>query len=219
MFKRVYTDFPNLALLTNISTNGEFQVTYVQTSIGNNPLKETRAAFVLVVSLETPTVLTIDAEHVFTGAGDKICLPATKFLLCATVGNLSKLNHLCEWAELKNVLLPPLFNKLFSLRERQRWGEYPRRFLPILCNVYQNSPSKNRRMILQASYMGKMLTTRLTTRWKIKPQRRVMQRKKLQQIVTTSSHSSRQLLLQVELHPQGTERTSGNRMKLDILVR
>ena len=39
MFKRVYTDFPNLALLTNISKNGEFQVTYVQTSIGKNPLK------------------------------------------------------------------------------------------------------------------------------------------------------------------------------------
>ena len=44
-FKRVSTDFPNLAVLTKSATPGEIQATYLHTCVGNKSLGETVATF------------------------------------------------------------------------------------------------------------------------------------------------------------------------------
>ena len=67
--KRVCADLPNIALLTNIATPGEIQVTFGHTYIGKKSLDETVSAFALTGSLESPMVVSIDTEHAFVGSG------------------------------------------------------------------------------------------------------------------------------------------------------
>ena len=89
-FKRVCADLPNLALLTKSVTPGGDQVTYTHASVGNDPLGEAMTNFALAGLLEALTVTTIDTEHSFAGAKDKIHLPTTKVLLHSAVGGLYK---------------------------------------------------------------------------------------------------------------------------------
>ena len=93
-FKLVYTDLPNLALLTKSATPGEVQVTYAHESIGNKSLGKNVTSFALVELLESLTMVTINSERAFSVAGNKIRLPTTKSLLCAAVGDISKSNNL-----------------------------------------------------------------------------------------------------------------------------
>ena len=65
-FKRLYTDFPNIALLTKSATPGEVQVTYTHASIENNLLRETATTFSLEGFLEATTVVAINTERAFT---------------------------------------------------------------------------------------------------------------------------------------------------------
>ena len=95
---------PNLELLTKSATTGKVEVTYVHASIGNKSLGETMIAFAFEVSLDAPTVVTINTEHDFTGIVDKICLPITKFILCAAVGNLCGSKKLRDWKSLNALL-------------------------------------------------------------------------------------------------------------------
>ena len=97
-FKYVCADFPNLALIIKSSTLGEIQVTFGHTSIGNKYLEETGTAFALSISLEFPTVVSIDANCDFSSNGEKIRLLVTEVLLCTAVGNLTHSKNLRNWA-------------------------------------------------------------------------------------------------------------------------
>ena len=81
-FKQLCADFPNLIILTKITTPGEFQVTHVHVSIGNKSIGETVTASALVGSPKATTVVLINAEHAFSDAGKNIHLPTTEFILC-----------------------------------------------------------------------------------------------------------------------------------------
>ena len=107
-FKQVCADFPNLALPTNSVKPGEVQVMYSHASVGNKSLGEIVTTFVLEVLLEAPTVVTINAEHNFSGAVYQIPLPITKLLLHAAIGDLSNSKNLRNCAALNAVFLPPL---------------------------------------------------------------------------------------------------------------
>ena len=72
--------------------------------------------FVLDGSIETRTVVTINYERAFTGAGNKIHLPTTEVLLRTAVGNLYTLKNLCYWAALNAVLLPSFPTKVVVLK-------------------------------------------------------------------------------------------------------
>ena len=55
--KRVYTNSPNLELLTKIAIPGEIQLTDVYVSVGNNSLGETVNDFALIRSFNASTVV------------------------------------------------------------------------------------------------------------------------------------------------------------------
>ena len=76
-FKRVSTDFPNLAVLTKSATPGEIQEMYAHVSVGNKYLGETVTAFALAGYLKAPTVISIDTERAFAGDGKNIRLLTT----------------------------------------------------------------------------------------------------------------------------------------------
>ena len=69
-FKRVYKDLPNITLLTKSVITGDIQVTFVHASAGNNYLGETVTAFYLMGSLESLTVVSIDAERSFASTNN-----------------------------------------------------------------------------------------------------------------------------------------------------
>ena len=127
-FKRICTDFPNIAILTKSATPGELQVTYAHTYVGNKSLGETVTNLVLVGSLEALTILSINAQHAFLGAGKYICIPTTKSLLCTAVGDLSKSKKLCDWAVLNAVLLPPFRIYLVVLEGETTTGGLLKKF-------------------------------------------------------------------------------------------
>ena len=88
-FKWVFTDFPNITLITKSITYGEVQVMYAHMSVGNKPLGEIVTNFDLAGSLEAPAVVTNDVERSFAVAGNKICLPTIEVLLRIAAGDLS----------------------------------------------------------------------------------------------------------------------------------
>ena len=121
-FKRVRTDSPNLAVLTKITTPGEIQATYAYASVGNKPLGETVTAFSLAVSLEAPTVVSIDIKCDFSGNGDMIRPPTKEVLLFATAGNLAKSKKLRDWTS-RNAVLIPTFLTEIALTDKETSAE------------------------------------------------------------------------------------------------
>ena len=61
-FKRVSTDFLNLAVITKIFTPDEIQAIYTHTSVGKNSLGEMVTNLTLAGSLKAPTVVSINIE-------------------------------------------------------------------------------------------------------------------------------------------------------------
>ena len=58
-YKRVCEDFPNLAILTNISTPGEIQLTFGHVAVGNKSLGEYVVAFALAGDLSSHSVISL----------------------------------------------------------------------------------------------------------------------------------------------------------------
>ena len=67
-FKRICKDFPNLAILSKSNSPGEVQLRFTLASIGNKSLGVCVTAFALVVSLEAPKVVSIDANIAFANS-------------------------------------------------------------------------------------------------------------------------------------------------------
>ena len=129
-FKQVCADFPNLALPTNSVKPGEVQVMYSHASVGNKSFGETVTTFALAVLLEAMTVVTIDADHDFSGATDHIPLPTTKLLLHTAIGNLSNSKKLRNWVTLYAVFLLPLITKGVVFEGEAKTGQLLKTFPP-----------------------------------------------------------------------------------------
>ena len=110
-FKRVFTDFPNMAVLTKSTTPGDIQVTYFHSYVGNKSLGEMVTDLSLEVYPKAPTMVSIEIKYNLFNDGEKIFLPTTEVLLRATSGNLSKSKNLRDWTSRKAVLLPPFITK------------------------------------------------------------------------------------------------------------
>ena len=111
-------------------------------SVGNNYLGSTVTAFTLVGSLNAPTVVTINDDCNFTGAGDKIHLTTTKVLLRAAVGDLSKSNKLCNCAVLNSLLLLPFLTKAVVLEGETAAGELLKTFADKILEHGSESTTK-----------------------------------------------------------------------------
>ena len=55
-YKKVYKDLHNIMILTNSATPGEFHLTLVHTTVGNNSLGKSVVVFVLAGDLSSPSV-------------------------------------------------------------------------------------------------------------------------------------------------------------------
>ena len=148
-FKRVYSDSPNLALLTKSATPREVQVTYSHAYVGNKSLRETVTTFALAVLLEAPTVVTINAENDYSGAANQIPLSTTKLLLHTAIGDLSKSKKLRDWAALNAVFLPPLLAKDLIFEGEAATRNSSRYLLSSLWTMDRNPPPMNHRMTAQ----------------------------------------------------------------------
>ena len=91
--------------------------------VGNKYLEETVTDFVLTGPLKSPTVVNIDAERVFSGAGDNIRLPTTEVLLCAAIKNPSKSKKLRDWVALNAVLIPKFITDAVVFKGEKKAGE------------------------------------------------------------------------------------------------
>ena len=89
MFKCVSGDLPNIFILTKNSKPGKVQVTFGRVTVGNKSLVETIADLTLAVSLEWPTVVSIETTRASSSAGDKIRLLIMEVLLCTTARDLA----------------------------------------------------------------------------------------------------------------------------------
>ena len=105
-YKKVCDNLPNLVILSKSAMPGEVQLTFTYTSVGNKSLSEFIATFALTGSLNSPSVVLININIVFSMDGDKICLPITEVLLNAATGNLMRSNNRQYWKPRKAVLLP-----------------------------------------------------------------------------------------------------------------
>ena len=88
-YKRVYEDFPNLAILTKSATQGKIHLTFGHAVVGNKYLGESVVAFSLAVYLSSSSVISLKIEIAFSADGDKIHLPIAEVLLCAAAGDLA----------------------------------------------------------------------------------------------------------------------------------
>ena len=192
-FKRVCADSPNLTLITKSATPGEVQVIYMHASIGTSPLKKPWPLYSWWDHLNASSVVMINDERAFVGAGNKICLPTTKVLLRAAIGDPSKSEKLHDWVALSTSYSHHSSPRRSSSRERHWRGKSSRRFLPRLRNTERNLPPRNWRTAAQASQMGRTPRMRTTT-WQRKSQWCTIGRTKYQPIAATSLLSYRQLL-------------------------
>ena len=102
-FKRVYEDFPNLAILTKSATPGKIELTFIQTAVLNKSLGESVVAFVLAVNLSSPSVIHLEIKIAFCADRDKIRLPIAGVLLRATFGVLARSKKQRDWT-LRNTI-------------------------------------------------------------------------------------------------------------------
>ena len=107
-YKKVCDYFPNLVILTKSATIGGIQLTLAHTSVGNKSLGESVTAFALVGSLNSTSIVSIDANIAFAMDGDRIRLPIYEVLLCAATGNLARSKNQRDWTPLNTIFLLPI---------------------------------------------------------------------------------------------------------------
>ena len=90
-FKHVFTYFLTIGILPK---SAMLQFTFGHAYIDNKSIGETSATFALAGSLESMTVVYIDAKNAFSSSGKKISLAVIEVLLPISLGELSKSNNL-----------------------------------------------------------------------------------------------------------------------------
>ena len=121
-YKKVCDYLPNLVILTKSTTPGEVQLTFAHESVGEKYLGESVAAFALVGSLESPSVVSIDINIAFAMDGDKIRLLIAEVLHRAAAGNLVRSNKQQDWTP-RNAVLLPLFLTEAAILDRETTAE------------------------------------------------------------------------------------------------
>ena len=96
-YKKVHDDFPNLAILTKSAMLDEEPLTFENVSFRKNSLGESVAAFSLEGSLDSPFIVLIDIDIIFTMDGVKFCLPIAEVLLLAAKGDLVRFKKQWYW--------------------------------------------------------------------------------------------------------------------------
>ena len=91
-------------------------------SVGNKSRRKTVICFLLEISLESPTVVTVNAQCAFVGASNNISIPTTEVLLRTAIGKLSKLKKLRNWMALNTVLLLPFLTEEVFLEGEKAVG-------------------------------------------------------------------------------------------------
>ena len=105
-FKNICEDFPNLSILTKISTPGEIKLMFGHAAVGNKSLGESVVAFALAGNLISPSVISFNTEIAFATDGEKKRLPITEVLLCAAAADLKQYKKQRYWTSRNTVLLP-----------------------------------------------------------------------------------------------------------------
>ena len=84
---------------------------FVHASVGGKSLGRSVAAFVLAVSLDSSSVVSIDINITFTMDGNKIHLPITELLLRAATDNLVRSKKQQDLTPRNAVLLQPFLTE------------------------------------------------------------------------------------------------------------
>ena len=113
--KKFCEDFPNLAILTKISTPGEIQLTFGHSAVGNKSLGESVVAFALSGDLSSPSVILFNIKIAFAADRDNIRLPIVEVLLCTKKQR--------DWTSRNAVLLPPFLTEAATLHSDSDAGE------------------------------------------------------------------------------------------------
>ena len=106
-YKKVWEDFPNLAILTKSSTPGKVQLTFSHVTVGNKSVGKSVVAFALAGDLSSPYGVSVNMDIASSADGDKIRLLITEVILCAAADNLLKSKKQQDWKPRNVVLLPP----------------------------------------------------------------------------------------------------------------
>ena len=114
-YKKVCDDFPNLAILTKSANQGKIQLVFSHTTVGNKSPGEFAVAFALAGNLDSPSVFSIKMNITFSADGDKIRLPLTEVLLCATAGDLARSKKQRDCTLHNSVFLPAFPTEAGSL--------------------------------------------------------------------------------------------------------
>ena len=122
-FKDICTDFPNLDILTKISTPGEIQLIFRHSTVRNKSLGETLQSFALSSDLASSSVISFNLENAFAPEGEKTRLPITEALLRAAAGDLKGSKKQRDWQSLNAVLLPPFLTEGVILHGEYDAGE------------------------------------------------------------------------------------------------
>ena len=122
-YKNVCEEFPNLGILTKISTPGEVQLMFGYATVGNKSLDESIQVFALAGNLGSPSIISFNLEIAFAPEGKNIRLPITEVLLCATAGDLTHSKKQRDWQSLNAVLLPPFLTEAAILHGESDAGE------------------------------------------------------------------------------------------------
>ena len=99
-------------ILTKSAIPGEVKITFSHTDIWNNYLGKNVNIFSLAVFSKSPTVVSVDAKHAYASTGDKIRLPITEVILCASIRDLAHLKKIQDWVPTNAVLLVPVLTKV-----------------------------------------------------------------------------------------------------------
>ena len=70
-YKNVCEEFPNLGILTKISTPGEVQLMFGYATVGNKSLDESIQVFALAGNLGSPSIISFNLEIAFAPEGKK----------------------------------------------------------------------------------------------------------------------------------------------------
>ena len=116
-FKRVYTDTPNISILTKTAT-----------PVLKKFLGETVTSVSLTVYPKIPTVASINTEHEFTSSRYEIYVLTAEVFFCAATRNLAWSKKLHKWVPPNTVLLPQLLINEVTLESQASTAELLKAF-------------------------------------------------------------------------------------------
>ena len=122
-YKNFCSNFSSLAILTKNATLDKVQLKFAHTYVGDKYLREFVAAVSLSVSLDSPSVFSININLPFATDRDSIFLPITEVLICTAAGDLAQSKKQYYWTPLNAFLFPPFLMEAAILDRGSDTGE------------------------------------------------------------------------------------------------